>query len=179
MIFVDDDTWPPSLHGTGGEDYFSQSWRMQRNAFPLNGSIVHEGDVPGYQVSYRFHLDGPVHFDRRIRVTMEHGHANHLADDWSSTAYWYQTLPGPRLELLPVERRLPRRASSPPAPSYSASPPDERQAALLARREERWAEFLEARAAVFERAAEATRARQTENTEDARRVRARFLESLR
>ncbi|OBT93134.1 hypothetical protein VE01_09203 [Pseudogymnoascus verrucosus] len=35
MIFIDDDTWPPSMHGTGGEDYFSQGWGMQKNAFPF------------------------------------------------------------------------------------------------------------------------------------------------
>ena len=38
---------------------------------------------------------------------MEHGHANHLSDDWSSTAYWYQTLPSKPLTILPVEKRLP------------------------------------------------------------------------
>ena len=35
MIFIDDDTWPPSMHGTGGEDYFSQGWGMQKNAYPI------------------------------------------------------------------------------------------------------------------------------------------------
>ena len=59
MIFIDDDTWPPSLHGTGTEDYFNHAWGMQRNAYPFHGAIVHEGDVPGYAVSYRFHVAGP------------------------------------------------------------------------------------------------------------------------
>ena len=86
MIFIDDDTWPPSMHGTGGEDYFSQAWGMQSNAFPFAGSILYEGEKPPYQVSYRWHLPDPVRFNTRIKVTMEHGHANHLSDDWSSTA---------------------------------------------------------------------------------------------
>src|SRR3954454_10929988 len=143
MIFIDDDTWPPSMHGTGGEDYFNQAWGMQRNAFPFNGTIVHEDDAPGYQVSYRFHLADPVRFEERIRVTMEHGHANHLADDWASTAYWYQTLPGPRLSIPPVGERLPRRAESPPADNAAS----ERRAAeavhadMLRRREERLVEL--------------------------------------
>ncbi len=47
MIFIDDDTWPPSLHGTGMEDYFGHAWGMQRNAYLFNGTIVHEEDVPG------------------------------------------------------------------------------------------------------------------------------------
>ena len=64
---------------------------MQRNAYPFFGTIVHEGDTDGFQVSYRFHITDPVRFEKSLRVTIEHGHANHLSDDWSSTAYWYQT----------------------------------------------------------------------------------------
>jgi len=109
MIFVDDDTWPPSLHGTGSEDYFGHAWGMQRNAFLMAGSILNEKDVPGFQHSYRFHITDPVRFEKQIKVTMEHGHANHLADDWASTAYWYQTLPSPKIEILPVDQRLPLR----------------------------------------------------------------------
>ena len=182
MIFVDDDTWPPSLHGTGGEDYFGQGWRMQRNAFPFSGSIVHEGEVPGYQVSYRFHLPDPVRFSRRIRVTMEHGHANHLADDWSSTAYWYQTLPGPSLDILPVQRRLPRRPQLPPDRPGTPRVPaglDQARAALLRHRDERWSAFQAARAERIQQQADATRARQAANAEQARKIRADFLESLR
>ena len=48
MIFIDEDTWPPSLHGTGTEDYFNHAWGMQANKFPLNGSILHESEMPGY-----------------------------------------------------------------------------------------------------------------------------------
>lgn len=109
MIFIDDDTWPPSIHGTGSEDYFGHAWGMQNNAFPMNGSIVNERDVTGFQHSYRFHITDPVRFSNRIKVTMEHGHANHLADDWASTAYWYQDLPSKVLDIAPVEARLPRR----------------------------------------------------------------------
>jgi len=107
MIFIDGEEWPPSLHGTGAEDYFGHAWGMQKNAYPMNGAVLHESDVPGYPVSYRFHLVDPVRFSKSIRVTLEHGHANHLGDDWSSTAYWYQTLPSRPFDILPVEERLP------------------------------------------------------------------------
>lgn len=86
MIFIDDDTWPPSMHGTGSEDYLCQGWGMQNNAFPFAGTILHEKEMPPYQVSYRWHLPDPVRFNTKIKVTMEHGHANHLSDDWSTTA---------------------------------------------------------------------------------------------
>jgi hypothetical protein len=112
MIFIDGEEFPPSMHGTGSEDYFSQGWEMNRgNAYSFCGSIIHEEDVPGNQVSYRFHLADPIRFAKSIKVTMEHGHANHLSDDWSTTAYWYQTLPGPKLALPPVQDRLPRRST--------------------------------------------------------------------
>jgi hypothetical protein len=57
---------------------------------------------------YRFHLLDPVRFQRSIRVSIEHGHANRRSDDYSSTAYWYQEEPHQPFGLLPVEQRLPR-----------------------------------------------------------------------
>jgi hypothetical protein len=121
MIFIDDDTWPPSLHGTGTEDYFNHAWGMQRQAYPYHGAIVHEGDVPGYAVSYRFHGPDPVRFERRLKVTIEHGHANHLADDWASTAYWYQLHPLTEVTVADVRDRLPSRpAQEPPVEPHAA-----------------------------------------------------------
>jgi hypothetical protein len=115
MIFVDDDQWPPSLHGTGTEDYFNHAWGMQKNAYPYHGAIIHESDVPGYSVNYRFHVGDPIRFNERIRVSIEHGHANHLSDDWASTAYWYQTLPSPQATILALDQRLPTRPPDLPA----------------------------------------------------------------
>ena len=58
---------------------------------------------------YRFHIEDPVHFRESIRVSIEHGHANNLSNDYSSTAYWYQTEPHAAFPpLLPVSERLPR-----------------------------------------------------------------------
>jgi hypothetical protein len=112
MIVVDGEPWPPRLHGTGSEDYFGHAWEMQRVAGPFAGSVIHEDDVPGVQVSYRFHLTDPVRFRERIHVSMERGHANHLGDDWSMTAYWYQRLPSPTANLAPVADRLPSTSGS-------------------------------------------------------------------
>lgn len=112
MIFIDGEE-VPSINGTGSEDYFNHAWGMQRNYSPYNGTIIHEGDSKGCQVSYRFHITDPVHFSESIKVTMEHGHANHLADDWSSTAYWYQEMPFQGVTILPMEERLPLRQSYP------------------------------------------------------------------
>lgn len=117
MFFIDDDTWPPTIHGTGTEDYFNHAWGMQNLAYRYNGAIVHDGEMPGYAVSYRFHAVDPVRFSKRIKVSMEHGHANHLSDDWSSTAYWYASGRPREVSVLPVEERLPIRATVEAAPA--------------------------------------------------------------
>ncbi len=107
MIWVDGYKWPPDLHGTGSEDYFNHAWGMQRNTFLRNGSSVHEQDTGGYQTSYVFHIENPVRFNKEIKVTIEHGHGNHLCNEVSSVAYWYTEKPTQIQEPPPVEKRLP------------------------------------------------------------------------
>ncbi len=109
MIWVDGYKWPPDLHGTGSEDYFSQAWCMQPNAYPFSGSSLWEKDKLPYQTCYVFHLTNPVHFRKSILATIEHGHGNHLANDYASTAYWYQLEPHKPFGILPVAKRLPVR----------------------------------------------------------------------
>jgi hypothetical protein len=107
MIWVDGYKWPPDLHGTGSEDYLNQAYGMQPNAFLRNGTTIHEKDTHGYQTSYVHHLENPVRFTKEIKVTIEHGHANHLCNEMSSTAYWYARLPTAAHPILPVEKRMP------------------------------------------------------------------------
>jgi len=109
MIWVDGYKWPPDLHGTGSEDYFNQAWGMQPNAFLHNGSSIWEGQSKGYQTSYNFHLENPVRFRKEIKVTIEHGHGNHLANEMSSVAYWYAERPTRIANPPPVEKRMPVR----------------------------------------------------------------------
>ncbi len=110
MIFVDGEKWPPSIHGTGTEDYIGSAWGFNRefyspfHGFPLKGPA----DWTGYHTMYRFHLEAPIPFRKSIRVTIEHGHANNRGDDWSSVAYWYQREPHYDFFKMPnVEARLP------------------------------------------------------------------------
>lgn len=181
MIYVDDDVWPPSFHGTGGEDYFSQGWGMQKNAYSFAGSIIHEEDVPNTQVSYRWHLPDPIRFSKKIKVTMETGHGNHLKDDWSTTAYWYQTLPGPKMSIPPVEKRLPRRPQIAQddvlQDADDASLTDD-QRAKVQQREERFKEYLADRQTWVDRRAEDSKARAVKNKEYAAEIRERWLKGL-
>ena len=107
MIWVDGYQWPPDLHGTGSEDYLNQAWGMQANAFARNGSSIFEEHTHGYQTSYVFHLENPVYFRKEIKVTIEHGHANHLANEMSSVAYWYAERPTKVAAPPPVAKRMP------------------------------------------------------------------------
>lgn len=107
MIWVDGYKWPPDLHGTGSEDYLNQAWGMQDNAFLMNGSSIYERNTGGYQTSYVFHLTNPVRFEHEIKVTIEHGHGNHLANEMASVAYWYQKEPHRAFSILPAQKRQP------------------------------------------------------------------------
>jgi hypothetical protein len=177
MIFIDDDTWPPSFHGTGTEDYFLHAWGMQRNvAYPYGGSILHEADLPGYAVTYRLHVLDPLHFKSRIRVTIEHGHANHLADDWAATAYWYQLPPSPPATIAPVTLRLPHR---PDAPAVTRDAPplagvEEETARSRASYEERRRAYLEGKAATAAERIDLTRDWERGNRAAAADIRERF-----
>jgi hypothetical protein len=108
MIFIDGEKFPPTLHGTGTEDYFNTAWcPTQTYSAPYHGVTLPGGANWSGPVSlYRFHVEDPIMFETSIRVTIEHGHANKRSDDVSSTAYWYQTLPHKPLSLLPVHERL-------------------------------------------------------------------------
>jgi hypothetical protein len=114
MIFVDGEAWPPELHGTGTEDYFNMAFCPRTEyCAPYHGLTLYSGnsDWPwsGKNSMYRFHIEDPVRFNESIRVTIEHGHANKLSNDYSSTAYWYQLEPHKSFpKLLPVHARLPR-----------------------------------------------------------------------
>lgn len=107
MIWADGYRWPPDVHGTGSEDYFNQAWGNQGNAFLRNGSSLYEANTKGYQTSYVFHLENPVRFQKEIKVTIEHGHGNHLANEMSSVAYWYAERPTRAAHPPAVAKRLP------------------------------------------------------------------------
>ena len=110
-------------------------------------------------------------------MTLEHGHANHLSDDWASTAYWYQTLPGPKLKIPDVEKRLVRR---PILPSPELKAPDLNTLRLDARemhlkQQEKMKAFLEKRKSEAERRAKDSKERALKNKEIAAEVRSRFM----
>lgn len=114
MIVIDGEPWPPRLHGTGTEDYFNTAFGpTQEYCAPYHGITLNSGNSDwhwgGKNSMYRFHIEDPIRFEKSIRVSIEHGEANALSNDYSSTAYWYQRLPSkPLPPLLPANLRAPR-----------------------------------------------------------------------
>ena len=117
MIFIDGEGWPPTLHGTGTEDYFNTAWCPTQDVCTPHHGVILAGDKnwAGKITLYRYHVEDPVMFRKSIRVTIEHGHNNNRSDDYSSTAYWYQREPHAAFRALPPPAdRLPRPEMPPP-----------------------------------------------------------------
>jgi hypothetical protein len=113
MIFIDGDPLP-TINGTGTEDYYNGAWDFggQPFSYQHNGapqiSDPHER-IGGRYCLYRWHIESPITFEKSIKVTIEHGHANHRSDNFYSTAYWYQTEPhAPFPALAPPADRIPK-----------------------------------------------------------------------
>jgi hypothetical protein len=117
MVFIDGSALPV-INGTGTEDYFNGSWDYKGPTGPAQpfgylyiGTpyIENAERIGGKYCSYRWHLEAPIPFRKSIRVTIEHGHANHRSDNFYTVAYWYQTEPHKKFPELPkAEDRIPR-----------------------------------------------------------------------
>jgi hypothetical protein len=114
MIYIDGEE-TPSLVGTGTEDYFCAAWGYPSGHYSglyhgisLANPTENGPTYSGKWTMYRFHIEDPITFTRSIKVTIEHGHGNVQSNDYSSTAYWYQSEPHAAFAALPqVKDRLP------------------------------------------------------------------------
>jgi hypothetical protein len=100
MIWTDENSWPPSYHGTGSEEYFNSGWcQFDRKAV---SGVVRPG--PDHVAVYSFHLNDAFHFRNNIRVAEEVWVEPHKYALWASTAYWYALIPQEarsRQDILP------------------------------------------------------------------------------
>ena len=112
MIFIDDDRMPV-INGTGTEDFFNGAWGYGSQTYSDlhvgTPYIVDPARIGGRYCQYRWFTEVPIAFEKSIRVTIEHGRANNRADNFYSTAYWYQTEPHAAFPALPpASERVPR-----------------------------------------------------------------------
>ncbi|MFV8752853.1 DUF2961 domain-containing protein [Nannocystaceae bacterium ST9] len=94
QIWVDREveSWPPTYHGTGTEEFFDSGW-TQFDRKPLAGLIR---DRPGRVAVYGFAINDAFAWEQSIRVQVETlglGPGNDVVLDqhpvWSSTVFWY------------------------------------------------------------------------------------------
>jgi hypothetical protein len=124
MIFVDNRD-KPKIIGTGSEDYYLGAWcyggcglspfgaSQPTFSYEHYGNPRNGGDSRGSKwVVYRFHTDSPIPFESYLKMTIEHGHANHRSDNFYTMAYWYQQGPHRLRKALPtLADRIPRQVN--------------------------------------------------------------------
>ena len=125
-MYIDGDRFP-SINYTGTEDYFCGSYAfgydkpelgrytqysgLYAGMYAVLGDRVNRYNVQPRFMLYRWHVSDPICFDQSIRVVIQnmhftsHGHRPRR-DDYASTAYWYQELPGAQLSPLPEDEEL-------------------------------------------------------------------------
>ena len=120
-MYIDGDRYP-SIHYTGTEDYFTGSYgfgndiyikRYQTFSGHYSGLYAILGDNDAFYdgqqrfLLYRFHVPDPIHFDEAFRMTLDNlGWTGPRYDDYTSVAYWYQTLPSAPLKPLPSDAEM-------------------------------------------------------------------------
>lgn len=116
MIFIDDEN-SPAITGTGTEDYICGAWDFGGKDTAIAFAHLYNGApyiaIPertgGRYCLYRWHADAPVTFNRYLKHTIEHGHADNRHDCYYSVAYWYQSQPYTDLAKLPsAADRIPK-----------------------------------------------------------------------
>ncbi len=114
-FYIDGDTEYPTICGTGTEDYFGGAWGWGDKSYSTQYLGVHLMHQPGGGedmqqrfAMYRWHIKDPIIFEQDLKVTIQdlgwrRNGRRYLSrnDDFSSVAYWYQTLPAAEFPTLP------------------------------------------------------------------------------
>ncbi len=82
---------------------YTQYSGLYAGMYAVLGDRVNRYNVQPRFMLYRWHVSDPICFDQSVRVVIQnmhftsHGHRPRR-DDYASTAYWYQELPGAQFE---------------------------------------------------------------------------------
>ena len=120
-MYIDDDQYP-SIHYTGTEDYFCGSYGFGNDIYQKKyqtysglyaGMFAILGDNSAFYngqqrfLLYRFHVPDPIHFQTAFRMTLDNlGWTGPRYDDYTSVAFWYQTLPHKPFKPLPTDAEM-------------------------------------------------------------------------
>ncbi len=120
-MYLDDDPYP-SIHYTGTEDYFTGSYGFGNDIYikdyqtfsglysGLYAILGNNRDFYNGQqrfLLYRFHVIDPIRFETGFKMTLDNmGWTGPRYDDYTSVAYWYQTLPSAPLRPLPSDEEM-------------------------------------------------------------------------
>lgn len=109
MVFIDGETWPPSIHGTGSEEIFGAgACPTEEYAGPYAGyHLIDSIDYSGLVGMYRWFVPDPIQFTSELRWTIEHGHANNFANNYATVVHWYQDPLTAAAELPSRDEMLP------------------------------------------------------------------------
>lgn len=128
-FYIDGDEKFPTICGTGEEDYFGGSYcyEMKTNgqlgkgtyetfSTPYSGFYYVKDPYLRYNQErigeYRWHTLDPIRFDKDLKVTIQSlgwksgGRYQHLKDDISTVAYWYQKEPHNPFPDFPTKEDL-------------------------------------------------------------------------
>ena len=124
-MFIDGDV-NPSINYTGTEDYFcgSFAWGYDEalgcyqtfsgqyvGMYAVIGDDTSRYNSQSRFMAYRWHLPDPIHFSSDFRMTLQdlgnfaYGQRSRR-DDFSTVAYWFQTLPSVPLKPLPDDEAM-------------------------------------------------------------------------
>lgn len=115
-MYLDGDKYP-SIFYTGTEDYFCGSYAFGNDCynkkyqtysglyagmFSMLGNTSEMYNNQQRFLLYRFHVVDPIYFNKDFKMTLDNlGWTGPRYDDYTSVAYWYQTLPFEKLKELP------------------------------------------------------------------------------
>jgi hypothetical protein len=105
---------PPTIRGTGTEDWIMQAWGAGALSMPYAGLV----EQAGRRVSlYRWYIEDAIPFSQSMTAKMQlqgRDEFRERQDDISSTAFWYQAPPlTTPAELIGYSERLARPAPRP------------------------------------------------------------------
>ena len=115
LVFLDGDSAPNLIYSAGGENFPGNAWGLARGAGPVSGahyihpepSLMEEHPCwqqheDGRYSFYRWFIHDAISFKTSARFAF-----NTMANEISSTAYWYQGLPSrPLIARPPPEGRM-------------------------------------------------------------------------